>query len=250
MKIAVVTGASSGIGREFVRQMDRKYTGLDEIWVIARRQNRLDELKAACGTKIRVLPLDLCEKESLDILTRLLENKHPEVKLLVNASGYGKIGTVADLTADEQTGMVRLNCEALTAVTAAVIPYLSRNSRIIQMASAAAFLPQPKFAVYAATKAYVFSFSRALREELKGRKILVTAVCPGPVKTEFFDIAESKDEIPAYKILFMADPVKVVKRALRDAEAGKFLSVYGPAMKLAYLAAKALPHGLLLKVYK
>ena len=86
MKIAVVTGASSGIGREFVRQMDRRYTGLDEIWVIARRQNRLDELKAACGTKIRVLPLDLCEKESLDILTRLLENKHPEVKLLVNAS--------------------------------------------------------------------------------------------------------------------------------------------------------------------
>ena len=109
MKIAVVTGASSGIGREFVRQMDRRYTGLDEIWVIARRKNRLDELKAVCGTKIRVLPLDLCEKESLDLLTRLLENKRPAVKLLVNASGYGKIGTVADLTADEPVSYTHLS---------------------------------------------------------------------------------------------------------------------------------------------
>lgn len=109
----------------------------------------------------------------------------PQVKFLVNAAGFGKIGNVCDLPEKDQSGMVQVNCTALTAVTTMVLPFMPQNSRILQFASSAAFLPQPGFAVYAASKAYVLSYSRALNRELKGRKIFVTAICPGPVRTEF-----------------------------------------------------------------
>ncbi len=164
------------------------------------------------------------------------------MKILVNAAGYGKIGAVGETDMGEECGMVRLNCEALCAVTHLVLPYMSFNSRIIQYASAAAFLPQPGFAVYAATKAFVLSYSRALGAELKKREIYVTAVCPGPVKTEFFDIAETNAVIPLYKKLVMANPRKVVKKALKDSMAGKSVSVYGIVMKAFRLLTKAVPH--------
>ena len=167
---------------------------------------------------------------------------------LVNASGYGKIGPVERLSLEEETGMVALNCQALCAVTRLVLPYMARKGRIIQFASAAAFLPQPDFAVYAATKSFVLSYSRALNSELKPREICVTAVCPGPVKTEFFDIAETTGSIPLYKRLVMAKPEKVAALALRDSMMGKTVSVYGPLMKAFWLISKILPHGLLLTV--
>ena len=135
--------------------------------------------------------------------------------------------------------MVRLNCEALCGVTSAVLPYMSRESRIIQFASAAAFLPQPGFAVYAATKAFVLSYSQALNSELKPRGITVTAVCPGPVATEFFQVASPSGILPLYKRLSMARPEKVV---------GKTISVYGPLMKAFFLLCRLVPHRFLLGV--
>lgn len=168
------------------------------------------------------------------------------MKILVNAAGYGKIGRVGENDMADECGMIRLNCEALCAVTHLVLPYMSRNSRIIQYASAAAFLPQPGFAVYAATKAFVLSYSRALASELKEREICVTAVCPGPVKTEFFDIAETNAAIPFYKKLVMANPRRVVKKAIRDSMAGRTVSVYGIVMNGFCVLAKLVPHGCLL----
>ena len=173
--------------------------------------------------------------------------RKPNVKILVNASGFGKIGTVGNLPLDDETGMVELNCKALCAVTHMVLPYMSENSRILQFASAASFLPQPGFAIYAATKAFVLSYSRALREELRPRRIGVTAVCPGPVKTEFFDIAETTWEIPLYNRLVMADPHKVVKLAIRDCMAGKSVSVYGVWMKAFFVICKVVPHEWILR---
>ena len=149
---------------------------------------------------------------------------------------------------EEETGMVDVNCRALTAVTRLVLPYMSENSRILQFASAAAFLPQPRFAVYAATKSFVLSYSRALALELKSRQIYVTAACPGPLKTEFFDIAETTGEIPLYKRLVMANPKKVVKKALRDSMMGKRVSVYGPLMKVFVLLVKVFPHDFILSL--
>ena len=182
-----------------------------------------------------------------ETLENELAARKPNVKLLVNASGFGKIGTVGNLPLDDETGMVELNCKALCAVTHMVLPYMSENSRILQFASAASFLPQPGFAIYAATKAFVLSYSRALREELRPRRIGVTAVCPGPVKTEFFDIAETTGEIPLYKRLVMADPHKVVKLAIRDCMAGKSVSVYGVWMKAFFVLCKVVPHEWILR---
>lgn len=248
MKIAIVTGASSGMGREAIIQIADRFGGIDEIWAIARRKERLEQLRRQLPVPLRIFPLDLTQAQALETLKEALETRRPDVKILVNSAGYGKIGRVGDLSLADETGMVRLNCETLCAVTHLVLPYLSDHSRILQFASSAAFLPQPGFAIYAATKSFVLSYSRALNAELKPRDISVTAVCPGPVKTEFFDIAETSGKMPAYKQLTMADPKKVVRLALRDSMMGKSVSVYGPLMKAFALLSKLMPHHILLRV--
>ena len=248
MKIAVVTGASSGLGREFAIQVSRKYSKMDEIWIIARRKERLQELEAEIRMPVRLFSLDIANNEDMDEFKAYLEETGPDIKMLVNCAGYGKIGRFDELDLDEQCGMIDVNCKGLTMFTGLCLPYISDHSRIINVASAAAFSPQPGFNVYAATKAYVLSYSRALNCELKSRKITVTAVCPGPVDTEFFDIAGEKDDgSPKLK---RADASKVVEKAIKDAALGNELSVYGATMKLAAGASKILPHKLIMNIFK
>ncbi|MBS5066021.1 MAG: SDR family NAD(P)-dependent oxidoreductase [Hungatella hathewayi] len=246
MKIAVVTGASSGMGREAVIQIADRFGGIDEIWIIARRKERLKELDGHVPVTLRCFGLDVTDSDDLKVLEMALKENKPDVKLLINSAGYGKIGNVGDVCLEDETGMIQVNCQALCAVTHMVLPYMGKNSRILQFASSAAFLPQPRFAIYAATKSFVLSYSRALGAELKNRGIFVTAVCPGPVKTEFFDIAETTGHIPLYKRLVMADPRRVVRLALRDSMMGKPLSIYGFTMKGFYVLSKILPHRWLL----
>ncbi len=246
MKIAIITGASSGMGRETAVQLADRFGGLSEIWIAARRGDRLDALEDVLPVPVRKFAIDLTKPEERETLSGALRTVKPDVRILVNASGYGKIGPAGSVPLEGETGMVRLNCEALLAVTHLTLPYMGRGGRIIQYASSAAFLPQPGFAVYAATKAFVLSYSRALNEELKPRGIRVTAVCPGPVKTEFFTIAETTGKMPLYKRLTMANAPRVVKLAVRDSAMGKTVSVYGPVMKAFRLLCKIVPHGLLL----
>lgn len=246
MRIAIVTGASSGMGREMIFRLWEEFRGFDEIWAIARRKEQMEDIGHQIGVPLRIFALDLTREEDISILSKALEEHRPKVKFLVNAAGFGKIGRTADLSLGDQTGMAKLNCTALTAVTGLVLPWMEENSRILQFASSAAFLPQPGFGIYAATKSYVLSYSRALNRELKNRRISVTAVCPGPVRTEFFHIAETTGEIALYKKLVMADPVKVTRKALRDSIARREISVYGLTMKAFFLLAKLLPHSWLL----
>lgn len=266
MKIAIITGASSGLGREFAVQIAQKYRSIDEIWLVARRQEQLSdtaaiveregrnvyvdtgsedyrcEFRISEGAKrVRILPMDITEKASQSRLQELLESAQATVRILVNGAGYGMIGEFTELSCAENTGMVDLNCGALTAITYAVLPYMEKNANIINVASAAAFLPQPEFAVYAASKAYVLSFSRALHRELRNRRIAVTAVCPGPVDTGFFQVAETYHKMKTYKKLVMAKPEKVVELALKDAYHRRGMSVYGGCMKLLQLVSKLLP---------
>ena len=247
MKIAVVTGASSGLGREFARQISARYSKFDEIWLIARRTERLEEVADEIKLTSRVISLDLSSNDELLSLKELFEENTPDIKLLVNCAGYGKSGSFDELDYDEQLGMIDINCRALTAVTKLCLPYISSNSRIIELASAAAFMPQPDFAVYAATKAYVLNFSKAINKELKPKKITVTAVCPGPVDTEFFDIAGKN--VKPLKRMVMAKPENVVEQAIKDAALGNELSIYGRTMKLAHVAGRFLPHRLLMKFF-
>jgi len=250
MKIAIVTGASSGMGREFIMQIADRFSGIGEIWAIARREERLEELSPLVPVKVRSFAIDLTDDSKLMSLQDILAKEKPEVKWLINSAGYGKIGDVGTINIGDEMGMVDLNCKALCAVTHMVLPYMSENSRIIQFSSAASFLPQPGFAIYAATKSFVLSYSRALNEELKQKGIYVTAVCPGPVKTEFFDIAETTGKIPLYKRVVMADPKKVVRLALRDSMMGRPVSVYGITMKFFRLLCKTVPHTAIFRLMK
>lgn len=246
--VAIITGASSGIGREFALQIAHGYRSVQEFWLIARRQDRLEELKGKLlGRRVRLLALDLSKPEDIRRFQETLRQEKPRVRILVNAAGFGMIGRVDQMKYQDCTGMVDVNCRALTALTHITLPYLSEESQIIQMASSAAFMPQPGFAVYAASKSYVLSFSRALGRELKKRGISVTAVCPGPVKTEFFDIAETYESVKLYKRLTMARADLVVHQALVDAKNGRSLSVYGPLMRGFRLLAKLAPADLLMR---
>lgn len=243
MKIAVITGASSGMGRETAIQLVDRFGGkLDELWLIARRKEKMEELIGQVPVRLRLFPLDITDRISLEKLKMALEEEKPRVVFLVNAAGFGKIGKVGEVPLTDEMGMVQLNCQAVCAVTSIVLPYLHKGSRVIQYASAAAFLPQAGFAIYAATKSFVFSYSQALNQEWKKKGICVTAVCPGPVDTEFFSIAETTGEMPAYKQLVMANPKNVVRQAIRDSMMGKPISIYGLTMKMFYGLCQAMPH--------
>lgn len=249
MKIAVVTGASSGLGREFVKQLPYFYHGLDQIWVTARRGKRLTALAKDVRVPLRIFEGDLLREEVFSELEGTLRTEKPDIRILVNAAGFGKTGALTDISGREpkaQSEMISLNCTALTRITEICIPRMSHGSRIVNLASAAAFCPQPFFSVYAATKAYVLSFSQALGAELKRRGIFVTAVCPGPVNTEFFTVSGRLTN--PWKKLVMADPVLVVKKALKDVRKRKQVSVYGCSIKAARLAAGLLPEQLLVKI--
>lgn len=245
--IAVITGASSGIGKEFVFQIAGSYRSLDEIWLIARREQELRKLAGRIpDVSFRILPLDLAEKESFFILEQLLQQEKPCIRLLVNSAGLGKNGPVENQSWQDGSTMIDVNCRALTAVTQICLPFLRKGSRVIQVDSGSAFLPQPGFTIYAASKSYVLSFSRALGEELRRRQISVTAVCPGPVDTDFFKTGGIR--LNSFKKKFLVKPQKVVRKALFDAEAGKAMSVCSFSIWLVQLAGKLLPQGMIVRI--
>ena len=246
MRIAVITGASSGMGREFVKQIDAAES-FDEIWVIARRKERLEELCEGAKNKIRPVPLDLMKRESFDEYKTLLESEKPNVALLVNGSGFGRFGAFTDIDLDTQLDMIDLNDKALVAMTYLTLPYMKEGGRIYQIDSLSSFQPVPYIGVYGATKAFVLSFSRALNVELKKRKIRVMAICPGWVRTEFFDHAVTDDTITYYNRYYDSD--EVVERALKDMKKGRDVSVCGFPIRMQVRLTKLLPHKLVMKIW-
>ena len=246
MKIAVVTGASSGMGKEFVLQISREKE-LDEIWVIARRADRLEALQNEVSTKIRPISLDLTLNESIESYRKLLETEQPDVRVLMNASGFGRFGKFEDTDLDVMLNMIDLNDKAYVAMTYVTLPFMHEGGEIYQLDSLSSFQPVPYIGVYGATKAFVLSFSRALNVELKSRKIKVMAVCPGWVKTEFFDHAVKDDTIVYYNKFFTSE--QVITRALRDMRKGKDVSVCGFSIRAQVLLTKLLPHRIVMKIW-
>ena len=246
MKIAVITGASSGMGREFVLQLSQTEK-LDEIWVIARRRERLETLANEVGTPIRDIALDLTDPSSLQVYRDLLAAEKPDVAILVNASGFGKFGAFETMDLDAMMNMIDLNDKAYVAMTYLSLPYMREGGEIYQLDSLSSFQPVPYINVYGATKAFVLSFSRALNVELKKRKIRVMAVCPGWVRTEFFDRAVVDDTIVYYNKFFT--PQQVIRRAIRDMKKGKDVSVCGASVRWQVFLTKLLPHRLVMKVW-
>ncbi len=253
MKTAIVTGASAGLGKEFVHQLKANFPDIDSLWLIARRRQKLDELAGECSEcfrDIRVLPLDLCQSDSFDALSAALAESRPDVALLINNAGCGYLGDLGSVDTAGQKRMTDLNVTALTTVTNLVIPYMARGAHVINVSSIASFCPNPRMTVYSSTKAYVSSFTRGLSEELKPRGIGVTAVCPGPMDTEFLDLAGISGNSKMFDTLPHCDPVSVVRGTYKAALAGRVM--YTPTMffKFYRFLAKILPHSFVVKLAK
>ncbi|MCR5218241.1 SDR family oxidoreductase [Treponema sp.] len=241
--IIIVTGASSGMGTCFAQELALENP--DQLWIIARRKEKLEELKKSINiTSPQVetvcIAQDISGKEGALAIKALLKKADEEnqsqggicIKVLVNNAGFGSYGEFADTDTEREMDMVELNCTSLTGITGYALPYMTKGCRIINTASLASFLPLGNFAVYGASKAYVLSFSVALRAELKDRGISVTALCPGPVSTEFANVASRGAR---KEVLHGKDPLKTVRHAIKASKKGKMYSMY--AFKWKFKAA-------------
>ena len=250
MNIAIVTGASSGMGREFVLQLSQ-YVEVDEIWVIARRLGALETLKAEVSVPVRPIALDLCDAGSFDTVEKLLETEKPNIKLLVNAAGFGKFGAYHKVSLTDERRMIDLNCTALLLMTRLCLPHMERGSHILQLDSLSAFQPVPYITTYGATKAFVLSYSRAMNRELKGRGIRMMAMNPGWVKTEFFNHAfqtNDDNEVQFFDRLYEAKDC--VATGLKDLYCSKKdYSVHGLPVKVQVAMVKLVPHSIVMNIW-
>lgn len=244
-KIAVITGASSGIGAEFAKQI-AALEEEDAIWIVARRLEKLEALaeeinKTRNFATVVPVALDISGKEGVHAFKKLLDEENEKLALmesgieitkLVNNAGFGTYGPFEESDVDREMEMTDLNCTSLVGLTGVCLPFMKKGSLIINTASLASFLPLGEFAVYGATKSYVLSFSMALAAELKDKGIKVCALCPGPVSTEFANVASGGIR---EKVRHGLPADKVVAHCLKKALKGKRIAIY--AFKWKFKAA-------------
>ena len=251
MKTAIITGASSGLGREFVRQIADVFPEVESYWLIARRADRLAELAGSLpGKTVACLPLDLCDTMSFMAYRDKLTAEQPEVVLLVNNAGCGYLGNIGEADTASQTRMVDLNVRALTAITNMTVPYMIPGGHILNVSSIASFCPTPRMTVYSSTKAYVSSFTVGVAEELRSKGITATAVCPAPMQTEFLEVGGIAGQSRTFEWLPYCDQVQVAGGALRAAKAGRTVYTPRPFYKVYRLLAKLTPVKLMVKLTK
>ncbi|WP_157844567.1 SDR family NAD(P)-dependent oxidoreductase [Entomoplasma freundtii] len=242
-KIGIVTGATGGLGHAFV-QILMENDDLEEIWVIARDQTKLDSLKTEYGDKIRTWSLDLSDHKSFDtIKAALVKERNYDIIYLINCAGYGKIGDYSDLNITESFNMIDLNCGSILGMCVTCIPYMEAEAHIINIASQLSSFPTPYFAIYSATKAFVKSYSRALNVELnRAKNISVTTACPEWIDTDFLNVMqENNPSVVVVQYKNMKPAYEIARRAMDDALNNKDISLYGWKTKWHYFWAKILP---------
>ena len=236
-KIAIVTGATGGLGKEFTKLLYQE--NLDEIWAIARNHQKLQGLREELGEKVILFSKDVSTREGIAEIAERLADERPKVCYLINNAGIGKMGTYNDFTMDEVEQFVSINSRSIVMLCMSVIPYMGKGSHILNISSQASFQPLPYLNLYAATKAFVTSYSRSLNVELRNCGITVTAVCPGWVDTDLLEKEWNGKEI---RFPGIVKPRPVVQKALRDAQRGKDMSVYGLYVNSQQLFSKLIPH--------
>ncbi len=236
----IITGASSGLGKEYLNQLLLD-SSIDEYWIIARRKELLEEL-AKKDSRIMPFPLDLTNTNDIHTFIHKLDEQRPNIKILINAAGMGKIARCDEINFEDSQKMIDLNCKALTLITQCSLPFMLKDSRIIQIASIAGFQPMSGFALYAATKAFVQSYAKALHYELKPKGIKVTTVCPYWIKdTQFISIAKEYQNQSFKKRPFSTTSQKIVQKSLQDSFKNKWISTPDPISSLDRIITHVLP---------
>ena len=239
--IAVITGATGDIGEEFVRKL---ISEVDSVWAVGRNENKLAALRDSYGNKIIPVKADLSDREELSGFCRKIESEKPIIKYLVNNAGVAKMKPVSEFSLEEISDMLDINDKAATLICRACIPYMMKDSYILNVASASAFQPNPYIALYSASKAYLLSFTRSLNVE--NENITCTAVCPGWVDTQMLP---KKNQGRDIKYPGMTPASKVVEVALKDCHKGKDVSVCSFYFKYMRFLSKVTPHSIAMKMW-
>lgn len=239
MRVAIVTGASSGIGTEFCRALDER--GLDELWVVAMRADRLRTLSDALSTPCRIIQADLSTMEGISAVTDAIAVNGPDIRYLVNCAGFGRFGDTWEVGPDDTAGMISVNVTALVEITRASIPFMGTGSSIVQVCSASAYLPLPELNVYSASKAFVKRFCDALRVETRCRGIAVLEVSPGWVETDFTQVSVSGRAVPEKVFKHTVTKEAVVSQAMSDLSKGRRRSVCGSYNRLQVFVCTHVP---------
>lgn len=250
MKTAIITGASAGLGREFVKQLPELFPDIEEYWLVARNKDKLISAAKSVPVQCRIFPLDLTDDSSYKKIADYAAQMKPEVWMLINNAGMGYLGNVGEGDVERQTKMTDLNVKAPTAITHIFLPYMVKGACVLNVSSIASFCPNPRMTVYSSTKAYISSFTLGLSEELREKGITATAVCPGPMDTEFIYKGEIKGSSKTFDTLPYCDPGKVARGALIAAGLGKTVWTPTAFYKFYRLAAKITPVKIMMKFAK
>lgn len=248
MSVAIITGASGGIGSEFARQIS-KLDGIDEMWLIARNEERMIKLGEELGLKYKVISADLTTLEGIEKVRTALKEDVPRVKFLVNASGFGNYGAFDEISEGEVVKMIDLNVKALVLITHMTVPYMERGGRIVELGSGSCFTPLPYFNIYSSSKVFVLHYTKSLNYELKKYGVKATCFCPGWVDTEFLgkSLANGNTHPKSMKPLLKCE--QVVRRCVKASVKGRVMCVTNWYTKLQHLMFKLLPDKLLTKAW-
>ena len=240
-RIAIVTGAAGGIGSKFIEKIS-VMDDIDEIWAVGRNPEKLEALKTISSRIVPVI-MDL-SSVSCTVLSDMLKEKKPDVRILVNNAGTGYMGAFDIMSPEQVIRICNINCTAPAAIMSEVLPYMTKGARILNISSASSFQPDPYLAMYSASKVFLKNLSRAVNNELKARGITVTSVCPGWVDTGMLP-----KEVKGRKVNYigMLKPEKVVSMALKDSAKGKDMSVPGWFAKYFRFYSKITPTGIVMR---
>ncbi|MBR2342944.1 MAG: SDR family NAD(P)-dependent oxidoreductase [Clostridia bacterium] len=249
MAIAIITGASSGIGADFAREL-RGLSDIDGFWFVARRTDKMEALRDDLGVNAEIISADLSTDDGINILRERLETLRPEVKFLVNAAGFGNFGSFDQIDERTVSDMIDLNVKALVLITHMTIPYMVRGGRIIELGSGSCFTPLPYFNVYSSSKVFVLHYTKSLNYEIKKYGLRATCFCPGWVETEFLGKATADPSVTVPKAMKpRLSSRRVVRGCVRAALRGRAMYVTNWYTKLQHLLFKLLPDPILTRLW-
>ncbi len=244
MSIAVITGASSGLGVCYIDAVTKLFPEIDELWLIARREERLKKVAKKYPDKhMVIIPLDMADMNSFKILKEKLKANNPQIKVLINDAGMSIGSPFENMELESMLKIIDLNCKGATAITKVCLPYIIDGGTILEVSSTSAFVPNTNLIVYCASKSYVSAFSLGLREKLKDRHINVCAMCPGFMLTEMTKSEPTKGQ----SRLPVIDPKTAALKSLKAAKNGRAVYTTVAFYKCYRLLAKVIPHTILIK---